>query len=220
MEHALDRPVGLRGMIVANSPASIPLWVEEANRLRADLPPDVQETLLRHEAEGTTDTPEYEAAVMVFYERHLCRVPWPECMTRAFAKMDEDPTVYHTMNGPSEFHCIGSLKDWDITDRLPEIDIPTLLISGEFDEATPKVVKAVADRIPNSEWVLFEGASHSTHIEAPEFSQTAVCVDKKRQWKRAKNIWKNSAMRSGLYMIGAPFRLITKPFKKKPKAGA
>lgn len=138
----------------------------------------------------------------------------------AFAKMDEDPTVYHTMNGPSEFHCIGSLKDWDITDRLPEIDIPTLLISGEFDEATPKVVKAVADRIPNSEWVLFEGASHSTHIEAPEFSQTAVCVDKKRQWKRAKNIWKNSAMRSGLYMIGAPFRLIAKPFKKKPKAGA
>lgn len=115
----------------------------------------------------------------------------------AFAKMDEDPTVYHTMNGPSEFHCIGSLKDWDITDRLPEIDIPTLLISGEF-----------------------EGASHSTHIEAPEFSQTAVCVDKKRQWKRAKNIWKNSAMRSGLYMIGAPFRLIAKPFKKKPKAGA
>ena len=167
MEHALDHPAGLKGMIVANSPASIPLWVEEANRLRADLPADVQKTLLRHEADGTTEDAEYEAAVMVFYQRHLCRVPWPECMDRAFAKMEEDPTVYHTMNGPSEFHCIGSLKNWDITDRLPEIDVPTLLISGEFDEATPKVVKEIADRIPGAEWVLFEGASHSTHIEEP-----------------------------------------------------
>ena len=119
MEHALDHPEGLKGMVVSNSPASIPLWVEEANRLRKGLPPEVQEVLLHHEAAGTTDDPAYEAAVTVFYERHLCRVPWPECMVRAFALMDEDPTVYHTMNGPSEFHCIGSLKDWDITDRLP-----------------------------------------------------------------------------------------------------
>jgi hypothetical protein len=44
-----------------------------------------------------------------------------------------------------------------------------------------------------------------------------VCVDKKRQWKRAKNIWKNSAMRSGLYMMGAPFRALAKPFKRSPK---
>ena len=30
---------------------------------------------------------------------------------RSFAQMADDPTVYHTMNGPSEFHCIGSLQD-------------------------------------------------------------------------------------------------------------
>ena len=63
MEYALDHPAGLKGMVVADSPASISLWVSEANRLRADLPPDVQETLTRHEEAGTTDTPEYEAAV-------------------------------------------------------------------------------------------------------------------------------------------------------------
>ena len=57
MEHALDRPPGLRGMVVADSPASIPLWVAEANRLRADLPPEVAATLASHEAAGTTDSP-------------------------------------------------------------------------------------------------------------------------------------------------------------------
>ena len=79
MEHALDHPVGLRGIVVADSPASMTLWVSEANRLREDLPPDVQVVLTKHEEAGTTDDPEYETAVRVFYDRHLCRVPWPDC---------------------------------------------------------------------------------------------------------------------------------------------
>lgn len=174
MEHALDQPSGLRSIVVANSPASIPLWLEEANRLRAELPADVQQTLLEHEVAETTDHPDYEAAMMVFYGRHLCRVPWPESLQRSFAQMGEDPTVYHTMNGPSEFHVIGVIKDWDITHRLGEIDVPTLLISGEYDEATPKVVSAIHERIPNSEWLLVEDASHSTHVEKPQEVLSAV----------------------------------------------
>ncbi|MDP9069077.1 MAG: hypothetical protein M3N53_12135 [Actinomycetota bacterium] len=47
-----------------------------------------------------------------------------------------------------------------------------------------------------------------------EVEKQIVCVDKKRQWKRAKNVWKNSAVRSGIYMTGAPFRLVAKPFKR------
>src|SRR6185369_13505709 len=53
-EHAVRRPAGLRSLVIANSPASIPVWVAEANRLRGDLPPDVQQTLLAHESAGTT----------------------------------------------------------------------------------------------------------------------------------------------------------------------
>ncbi|MDX6467222.1 MAG: L-proline amide hydrolase [Gaiellaceae bacterium] len=168
MEHALDHPEGLRAIVVADSPASMPLWVSEANRLREDLPPEVQATLLQHEAAGTTDEPAYEAAVRVFYDRHLCRVPWPDCVERSFAQMAEDPTVYHTMNGPSEFHCIGSLKTWDITDRLHEITTPTMLVSGRHDEATPLIVSQIHERIAGSEWELFEDSSHMPHVEQPE----------------------------------------------------
>jgi L-proline amide hydrolase len=168
MEHAIDRPPGLRAIVVADSPASIPLWVAEANRLRADLPPHVQKTLTRHEQNGTTDSPDYEEAVRVYYDRHLCRIPWPDCLERSFAQMAEDPTVYHTMNGPSEFHCIGSLKTWDITDRLSEIVAPTLLISGGYDEATPHIVGQIHTRIPDAQWELFEESAHVPHLEEPE----------------------------------------------------
>jgi L-proline amide hydrolase len=168
MEHALDHPSGLRAIVVADSPASIPLWVSEANRLRADLPPDVQAELTRHEEAGITDDPGYEAAVRAYYDRHLCRVPWPDCVQRSFAQMAVDPTVYHTMNGPSEFHCIGSLKTWDITDRLHEITTPTLLVSGRYDEATPLIVGQIHERIAGSQWTLFENSSHMPHVEEPE----------------------------------------------------
>jgi L-proline amide hydrolase len=175
MEHALDHPAGLVALVVADSPASIPLWVAEANRLRGELPGDTDAVLRRHEEAGTTDSPEYEAATMEFYKRHLCRLDeWPEGLTRSFAQMAEDPTVYHTMNGPNEFYCIGTLKDWDITDRLSEIDVPTLLVSGEYDEATPHIVRQIHERIPGSRWVLLPESSHSPHVEEPEAFLTAV----------------------------------------------
>ena len=166
MEYALTQPEGVDSMVICDSPARMDLWVEEANRLRAELPPDVQATLLEHELAGTTDDPAYEEACLVFYNRHVCRVPWSESVTRSFAQMPNE--VYMTMNGPSEFHCIGTLRTWDVTPRLGEITIPTLVISGRYDEATPRISQEVSDGIPGSEWVLFEQSSHMPHEEEPE----------------------------------------------------
>ena len=159
MEYALTQPDGVESMVICDSPARMDLWVEEANRLRAELPPDVQATLLAHEQAGTTDDPAYEEACLVFYNRHVCRVPWSESVTRSFAQMPNE--VYMTMNGPSEFHCIGTLRTWDVTPRLGEITIPTLVISGRYDEATPRISQEVSDGIPGSEWVLFEESPHA-----------------------------------------------------------
>ncbi len=164
-EHAVLQPAGLRSLVIANSPASMELWVREANRLRALLPSDVQSTLLRHEAAGTTHQADYLAAVRVFYDRHLCRIPWPPEVEASFAFVEQDPTVYHTMNGPSEFHCIGTIRQWSIIERLDRIKAPTLLISGRHDEATPAVVQPFRDRIADVRWTVFEKSSHMPHVE-------------------------------------------------------
>jgi len=166
MEYALTQPAGLVSLVVADSPASMLQWVAEANRLRAELPPEVQETLLKHEADGTTHDPAYQEAMLVFYRRHVCRLdPWPACVQRAFEKLEAEPEVYNTMNGPSEFHVVGLLKDWDIVDRLAEIHVPTLVLSGRYDEATPLIAETVHRGIQGSEWVLFENSSHMPHVE-------------------------------------------------------
>jgi L-proline amide hydrolase len=168
-EHAVLRPKGLKALVIADSPASMETWVSEANKLREALPAEVQATLLRHEKAGTTSSPEYVKATRVFYDRHVCRVnPWPPEVARTFAALEEDPTVYLTMNGPSEFHTIGTLKHWTIVDRLHLIQAPTLLISGKYDEATPACVQPFADRIKNVRWAKFENSSHMPHVEETE----------------------------------------------------
>ena len=167
-EHAVRRPKGLKALVIADSPASMELWLQAANELREKLPPDVQATLIAHEKAGTTSSAEYAKAVRVFYDRHVCRVPWPPEVARTFAAIEEDPTVYHTMNGPSEFHVVGTLKTWSIIDRLARIQAPVLLISGRHDEATPATVQPYADRIPDVRWTIFEESSHLPHLEESE----------------------------------------------------
>ena len=73
-EHGIRQPRGLRSLTISDSPASMTLWLEAAAIFRAQLPADVQETLTRHEDAGTTSSPEYLAAMQVFYDRHVCRV--------------------------------------------------------------------------------------------------------------------------------------------------
>ena len=167
MQFAITKPKGLNAMVIADSPASMEVWVSEANKLRKELPPEVEATLLKHEAAETTEDPEYVAAVDVFYSRHLCRIPQPPYVVASFEQLAADPTVYHTMNGPSEFHVIGSLKRWDIRPQLKEISTPTLLVSGQYDEATPAMVKEIQGLIPGSKWELFAESSHMPHVEEP-----------------------------------------------------
>ncbi len=72
------------------------------------------------------------------------------------------------MNGPSEFHVIGSIRDWQSNDRLADIDVPTLLVSGRHDEATPALQETLLAGIRAAEWVSFEDSSHTPHLEERE----------------------------------------------------
>ena len=169
MDHALDQPPGLLSVVAADSPANADAFARGAVALLDTLPPETKATILRHEEAGTTDDPEYAAAVQEFYTRYVCRLdPWPDALVESFDAMEADPTVYGTLNGPSEFTVVGALREWDITDRLGEIDVPLLLISGEYDEVRPEVVRVIDENVPDSEWVLFEGCSHTPHLEAPD----------------------------------------------------
>lgn len=175
IEWALEHRPGLASVVLANAPSSMATWARETQRLRALLPPEVRAALDAHEADGTLEDPEYVAATNAFYRRHFCRLdPWPEDFQRSFDLCDEDPTVYLTMVGPTEFTITGSLASWDRDDDLDRFTVPALILNGEHDEATDAVVEAARRLIPSSTYVKIAGASHSPHLEAPEGTFAAI----------------------------------------------
>jgi L-proline amide hydrolase len=168
-EYALTQADGLRGVVLADTASSWLGFLDECNRLRAGLPPEVEAVLRRHEEAGTFSDPEYAEACEVFYQRHVCRlVPMPDDVARTFELLDADPTVYHTMNGPSEFHCIGSAIGWSVTGRLGEIGNPVLIVSGRHDEAGLPLQATLLNGLPTAELTVFGDSSHMPHWEERE----------------------------------------------------
>jgi hypothetical protein len=55
-------------------------------------------------------------------------------------------------------------------------------------------------------------AAHFDH--GADVDTRVVCADKKRQWSRWRNVWHSSAIRSTLYMLGAPGRAVKRVFKR------
>ncbi|HUY96736.1 MAG TPA: proline iminopeptidase-family hydrolase [Verrucomicrobiae bacterium] len=160
-------------LILSSSPASIPRWIADCNRLRAELPDDVRATLDHHEAIGLTACPEYQGAVAAFYRRHVCRLqPWPTAFERSLA--ETGTPVYLAMNGPNEFTTTGRLRAFDVTDRLHEIQIPTLLTGGRHDECRPDHLAAMQRLIPGSELVIFEHSAHLAFAEEPDRYQEVL----------------------------------------------
>ncbi|HEX2286518.1 MAG TPA: proline iminopeptidase-family hydrolase [Mycobacterium sp.] len=174
-EIAVRQPPGLASLAICNSPASMALWIAAAAQLRAELPPQTRDALIRHEAAGTITDPEYLLATQEFYRRHVCRVvPMPQDFLDSEAQMEAEPTVYHTMNGPNEFHVVGTLRDWTIIDRLHLIQVPTLVVAGEFDEATPDTWRPYVEHIPDVRSHVFPDTSHCTHLEKPQEFRAVV----------------------------------------------
>jgi len=151
LEYAFTLPDGLVSLVLNSTPTSAPRWAEETRRLHDALPPALDE----------------KAAEKEFKRRHICRLdPEPEVLTRARAKFGAQ--VYETMWGPNEFTVTGTLEDWDVIERLGEIQVPTLITSGRHDECTPALVEPLHRGIAGSEWELFENSAHMAYLEEPE----------------------------------------------------
>ena len=154
------RPAGERAAVGAPRPSAC----------AADLPADVQATLTRHEAAGTTDSPEYEDAHDGLLRparlppRPVARVPAAGLRPARRASGG----VQHDV-GPERVprHRRRS-RSGTSRARLPGIAAPALVLGGRHDECTPAIQEDLHRRLPGSEWVVFEESAHVPHLEEPE----------------------------------------------------
>jgi len=171
VDYYLKYPKAVKAMILASPALSVKKWTEDANILIAELPDSIQKSIEQHTISGNFESTEYQHAVGVYYLKYLARrQPWSADLDSAFNNLNHE--IYNYMWGPSEFTALGTLKTYERADNLPEIKVPTLFTTGEFDEATPATVKYYQSLVPNSQFKAISGSGHITmHDNTAENNQ-------------------------------------------------
>lgn len=157
---------GVHSLILSSPLISTEAWIADTNYLRTLLPDDVQAVLTEHEAAGTTNSPEYAAATDVFYDAYMS--PGEQVERYSCPAAPGNSFLYNYMWGPTEFNATGTLKDFDVSDRLQNIDVPVLFMTGEFDEARPVTVQGFADRVPDARFEVLPGVGHAGPTRVPD----------------------------------------------------
>ena len=159
------KPEGLKSIILSSTLPASWLWAEEAQRMIAQMPQDMQDAIKKATESGDYSSPEYQAAEAEYMRLHCAGEVTendPECLRRPKKAGRESYVVGW---GPNEFTPLGTLKDYDVIDQLGDIKEPALIINGGNDLCTPYVAKFMYDRIPNSEWELFRTCRHMCFVE-------------------------------------------------------
>ena len=154
---------------MANTCGDLQHLTTELNRMREALGSETVAMMLHHEAMGTIDHPEYQAAITILNYRHVCRLKeWPSSLLASVDDWNMGP--YGTMQGPNEFLYIGNLKDWNRISDMDSLEMPTLIITGTHDEIGPACASRMNNVLPNSEVAVFHNSSHVPFYEEPDLS--------------------------------------------------
>ncbi|WP_290814289.1 proline iminopeptidase-family hydrolase [Halovivax sp.] len=169
LEYALEYGDRLSSLVLANTLADTASAYESMRSHVEALADDDLEIVERCEGRRAYDDPAYLDVLDDVYRSHVCRLEeYPDPVRRTLSNVNED--VYGLMWGPNEYVLLETarLRGWDVRDRLGEIDVPTLVLTGAHDEIDPSIGADIADRIPDATLVEFEESSHMPLWEEPE----------------------------------------------------
>jgi proline iminopeptidase len=171
MEYALAHPDHLKGLVISSMMSSIPAYNRYAHDiLMPKMPPDVLKQILAFEEARDYENPKYmELLFPTWYTAHFLRRPfeqWPEPVMRSIAHMNR--SIYVPMQGPSEMSASGRLLNWDRSQDLGKIQVPTLVICGGYDTMDPKQMEWMAKQFPQGRFLLCPEGGHMAFYDDPE----------------------------------------------------
>lgn len=163
--YALKYQGNIRSLILSGTASSIPLLVEEGQKIFETLPAKVRKSVTKYESKGDFQNPEYLEAIERFNHMHQAIIdPWPETLKYAFDSFST--TVTNTMFGPHLVEVSGNMRYWDVTDRLGSLKVPCLIICGDRDFLTPSLHELLHKKIRGSKLVIMKGVSHGSMWDA------------------------------------------------------
>lgn len=172
-EHILSTPGSPVKSITMISPyLSTELWIRDAKSKLAELGNDYLRIVEESEKEIQFDGRLYKDIITEYNKNFQCReLQKHKRQFRQYAIKPKTSTgmrVYRHMWGPSEFTCVGVLKDLDITPRLSQIKVRVLIIGGVYDQVKKETTEYYRSLIPGSVRVTIPDASQTSFLENPD----------------------------------------------------
>eukprot|EP00741_Cyanophora_paradoxa_P007078 tig00001086_g6849.t1 len=157
LEHVLEQNPGVVSLTLESTPPSIAVFMAAVNSLVTQLSPESQQALKSFSEHNDPRNAEYLRAMEEFNNNFLCRLkPWPEPLREAYQRASR------------LFRGVGRVRDWTVADRLGEVEVATLLCSGQHDEVVPEIMEEMEGKMRDAEWVVFDDSAHMAHLEEPE----------------------------------------------------
>lgn len=182
IEYALRNPNRLAAFVLSNMSASFADYGAYVQRLRQQMPQDVQARMTALELANETTGDEYQGLLAKYlYGEYICRLAtWPDPVQRSLNGLNTD--IYVTMQGPDEFTPSGNLRDWNRWADLHRMQTPTLVMGARYDEMNPDSERREAALIPNAELFISKVGSHLAMWDDQEnyFAALLAFLDKHR----------------------------------------
>jgi len=169
LEYGARQPEALAGLILQSPLISTETWLRDANRLKDAMPPAIRDLLYLCDTPGAASDTDCEAATEAFYRLHIQLYdPAPEIAAyRAALPRSFNGDIYNHMWGRAEFTASGTLKDYDGTHLLGQIDgRRALFVTGEADEALPETVADFA-KTAGADFSVIPDAAHFAMNDNP-----------------------------------------------------
>ena len=156
---------GLQKLILFSTLPSTKIWNDEHVKMLDEFTPEEKATLLAERDGKGYDKKVHKTAIKKFYKNHVGKrskdlYPFK---TKRFPKTNKE--VYELMWGKSELFGTGTLLDWNVENKLKNINVPTLILSGAMDESSPAMNELMNKEIKNSKWVLLKKSHHIGYVE-------------------------------------------------------
>lgn len=169
LEYVLNYPEHVKSLTLANSLVDTKEAFKEMRSYIEELSEKDQKKIEEYESKREFDSENYNNIFMKIYKEHVCRLDeYPKAVNYTFDNINLD--CYGLMWGPNEYRLMDTarLGDWSVKARLDEIDTPTLVLTGNYDEISPWIAEGIAEKIPNSKIHVFDKGSHMPFWEQPE----------------------------------------------------
>ena len=163
MQYALKYQQHLKALVISNMVASTAAYNRYAQKvLIPQMNPEALARILTLQHEGKTGDPAYEQLLMANDDtKHILRMPpdqWPDPVMRTRERVNN--SIYTLMQGPSEMGLSGRLANWDVSKRLPDIRVPTLVIGSRYGTMDPTYMKWMAQQLPRGHFLYCAKGSH------------------------------------------------------------